>query len=219
MNKLMIAVLAAVLAAPAVSLAGEHPSEHPTTHSSRRKKKQEHPKGKHEHPKKKYKKKGKWVSHKKTMKAFVKAVVGHVKMKVADEGSFNVYDDKLDKTWELKLVRIHKKRIARLGENKFFACADFKTVAKGKRTKLDLDFFVSRKDGDFIVDEVLVHKVNGKPRYTYNSKNQRVPVKAKKHVHEHPKGGKHEHPKGKAKHEHPKGKAKHEHPKGGEHPR
>lgn len=194
MKRFMIVVLTAVLAAPAVSIAGEHPSEHS--------------KGKREHPKKKTKKKEKWVSHKKTMKAFVKAVEGHVKMKVADEGSFNVYDDKLDKTWELELVRIHKKRIARLGENKFFACADFKTAAKGKKTKIDLDFFVSRDDGDFSVDEVLVHKVSGKPRYTYNSKNQRVPVKAKKH--------KQEHPKGKKKHEHPKGG---EHPSGSEHPR
>ncbi|MBI4057511.1 MAG: hypothetical protein HY399_08210 [Elusimicrobia bacterium] len=25
-------------------------------------------------------------------------------------------------------------------------------------------------------DQVLVHKVNGKERYTYNSKNERVPV-------------------------------------------
>lgn len=188
MKRLIIAVLAVVLAAPATAVAGEHPSEHP--------------KEKHERPKKKAKKKGKWVSHKKTMKAFVKAVEGYVKMKVADEGSFNVYDDKLDKTWELKLVRIHKKRIARLGENKFFACADFKTAAKGKKTKIDLDFFVTRNDGEFDVDEVLVHKVGGKARYTYNSKNQRVPVKAMKQ-----------------KHEHPKAKKKHEHPSGSEHPR
>lgn len=189
MKRLIIAVLAAVLAAPAIAVAGEHPSEHPTSSRSRKKKR-------HERPKKKAQKKGKWVSHKKTMRAFVKSVQGYVKMKVADEGSFNVYDDKLDKTWELKLVRIHKKRIARLGEDKFFACADFKTVARGKKTKIDLDFFVTRNDGDFNVDEVLVHKVGGKARYTYNSKNQRVPVKAMKHKREHPKGSKHEHPSG-----------------------
>jgi len=207
--------------------AGEHPSEHPKSkheHPKGKKHKHEHPKGKkhkHEHPKHKGKhehpQKEKWVSHKKLMKAFVRAVKGHVKMTVADEGSFNVYDDKLDKTWELKLIRIHKKRIARLGENKFFACADFKTVAKGKKTKIDLDFFASKDGDDWSVDEVLVHKISGKARYTYNDKNQRVPVLAKKNrKHEHPKG--HEHPKKKRRkkrksHEHPS-----EHPTGSEHP-
>ena len=184
MNRAFTFVLAASLAVPGIVYSGEHPSEHP--------------KG-HEHPAKakKAKKEGKWVSHKKTMNAFVKAVNGHVDMKTADEGSFKVFDDKLDKTWELKLVRIHTKRIARLAEDKFFACADFKTMGDGKKIAVDLDFFVTKSGEDWNVDEVLVHKVSGKPRYTYNANNERVPVKAKmekKKGHEHPTG--HEHPRG-----------------------
>lgn len=196
-NGLIVGLLLA-LAVP-IAWAGEHPSgsEHPTG--------QEHPSGGKTHKKKKKKSKKSWVKHAATMKAFVHAVEGHVGMKSADEGSFTVYDKTLDKTWELKLVRIHKNRIARLGENKFFACADFKTAAKGEETKIDLDFFVTREGEDWNVDEVLVHKINGKPRYTYNAKNERVPVGDKKNRGKKKKKG----------HEHPAGD---EHPAGNEHP-
>jgi len=208
MKRIGFIVLACAVAFPGIAVAkkGEHP-EHPTKKSA------EHPTKEHaEHPAKKHKKKkkkGKWVKSSKTMKAFVSAVEEYVAEKEENEGSFKVRDNKLDKTWKLSLVRIHKKRIARLGEDKFFACADFETVGKGKRKTLDLDFFVTRdEDGSFVVDEIPVHKVNGKRRYTYNNNNERVSVKAKKKKkkkkmrrkkkkkkkkHEHPSGG-HEHP-------------------------
>jgi hypothetical protein len=207
MRLLLLLILSLVISAPGAINAGEHPKEHPSTH--------EHPK-----KKKRKKKKLKWVKHQATMRAFVQAVEDHVALKSEEDGSFQVYDKKLKKTWKLELDRIHKKRIARLSGNSFFACADFKQV-DGKN-KLDLDFFVSRKDGTFTVDEVAVHKVNGKKRYTYNKRNKRVPVGKKKRkrfrkkerlkLKEHPKSN--EHPKG--GNEHPKGN---EHPSGSEHPK
>ena len=55
-------------------------------------------------------------------------------------GIFTVKDEKLDKDWDLKLVKVLKKRVVHLGDQRFFACADFKTVGKGKKDKVDLDF-------------------------------------------------------------------------------
>jgi hypothetical protein len=206
MKRLAVFTLACLFAAPVFVSAGEHP-EHPKS-----KQKKEHSKAKKKS--RSAKKKGKWVKDSPTMKAFVAAVEDYVADKQESEGAFKVYDNRLDKTWDLELLRIHKKRIARLGEDKFFACADFKEVGrKGKRKTLDLDFFVSRdEDGNFVVDEIPVHKVQGKPRYTYNKNNERVPVgkaqksekkkkmkrkslRKKKREHpEHPTGGGHEHP-------------------------
>lgn len=107
---------------------------------------------------------------------FSKAVEDHVAKESREQGgAFVVADDKLGKLWRLKLVRIHKDRIVQLAPNKFFACADFQEPA-GEGTKLDLDFFVTKMDKGWNVDQVLIHKVSGKPRYTYNDKNERVPV-------------------------------------------
>ena len=108
-------------------------------------------------------------------KSYSKTVRRHVAEASRKSGAFVVHDDKLDKDWRLKLVRIHTDRIVQLADDTFFACADLKEP-EGKKTKLDLDFYVVRKGGDWVMDKVLVHKVAGKPRYTYNDKNEMVPV-------------------------------------------
>jgi len=85
--------------------------------------------------------------------------------------AFVFRDEILGKTWRLKLVRIHKNKTVSLEGNRYFACVDFGEL-KGEG-KLDLDFYV---DGppDWKVSEVLIHKVNGVPRYTYDENNNRV---------------------------------------------
>lgn len=110
----------------------------------------------------------------KLQESYSKTVEKHVKAsaKKAD-GKFLVHDDVLNKDWPLQMVRIHKDRIVELGDGRFFACADFKEKG-GSKTPIDLDFYV-KKDGDaWKVEQVLVHKVNGKARYTYNDNNERV---------------------------------------------
>jgi hypothetical protein len=106
-------------------------------------------------------------------KEYVNAVREYVKAKEP----FVIHDDKLNKDWDLKLIRVHKDRIVSLGGNKFFACSDFKSVKKGGKDRLDLDFFATKNpDGTWKVEKVLIHKVNGKPRYTWNDKNEMVPA-------------------------------------------
>jgi len=124
------------------------------------------------------KKPQRWEQDRKKIKAFVRAVKGHVSMQVADRGRFYVRDAKLEKTWELKLVRIHDDRVMRLGGGTLLGCADFKTVG-GKKIFLDIDFRARREGEDWFVDEVVVHKVGGVPRFDYSDANKRV--KSRKH--------------------------------------
>lgn len=163
MTRYAALALAAVLLAPAAARAAEHP-EHPAKPKPAAKSKPAS---------------GGFVEDAATMKAFGDAVERYVKDAAADAGSFEAYDEKLDKTWELKLVRIHRDRVARLGGDKYFACADFKT-ADGKERALDLDFYASRTAEGWTVDEVLVHKLDGKERFVYDKDNRRVPVKEEK---------------------------------------
>ncbi|TBR17174.1 hypothetical protein EPO15_17545, partial [bacterium] len=125
------------------ALAAEHPKEHPTgaEHPAPKAAGGEHPKGKehpagHEHPV------GSKHWTKQMTQEYTKAVEDFVAR--SPEG-LKVHDDKLGKDWTLELVGVHKKRVVHLGDNRFFACADFKSL--NSKDKLDLDFYAS-KDGD-----------------------------------------------------------------------
>lgn len=107
--------------------------------------------------------------------SYAETVGGHVKAESKKAGGFLVHDDVLKKDWKLKMLKIHTDRIVELGQDRFFACADLQQLA-GKKTKLDLDFYVKKEGDRWVMEKVLVHKVAGKLRYTYNDKNEIVPV-------------------------------------------
>ncbi|MFQ5607954.1 MAG: hypothetical protein ACE5GA_08405 [Candidatus Zixiibacteriota bacterium] len=79
-------------------------------------------------------------------------------------GYFMVFDKKSKKPLTLKLSKVHKERLSQCGENLYFACSDF-TETDGK--VFDLDFFMQETDGELVVTEVLIHKQDGSPRYTW----------------------------------------------------
>lgn len=88
-------------------------------------------------------------------------------------GTFDVYDDEAGKMRKLSLVRVHE-RVGKTGDY-YYSCADFKDT--GSNEMLDLDMDVEYKDGNLSVADVRVHKVNGKERYTYDEKDNRIPVR------------------------------------------
>lgn len=88
-------------------------------------------------------------------------------------GTFDVYDDEAGKMRKLSLVRVHE-RVGKTGDY-YYSCADFKDT--GSNETLDLDMDVEYKDGNLSVADVRVHKVNGKERYTYDEKDNRIPVR------------------------------------------
>lgn len=140
-------VPALVLSVPAFggfALAQEHP---------------EHPKDK-EHP----------ASEAKpslTKDEMAEAVEAYVRKQSAKgNGSFVVKDAVDNKDLSLALKLVHRERLAQVGPETYFACADF-TAADG--TTYDLDIFMKGRDRDRMkATEVTVHKKNGVERYTWN---------------------------------------------------
>ena len=66
-------------------------------------------------------------------------------------------------TLELKLDKVHKERLSRIKDDVYFACADFKN---SDGVIYDLDIFMEGASVDELtVNEVIVHKQDGKARY------------------------------------------------------
>lgn len=159
-------------------------------------KKDEHPA---EHPKESMEKVGL------TKDQLADAVQAYVsKTAAAGGGYFAAFDDKTGKEIKLTLDKVHRKRLSRVGEDTYFACADFKTT-EGK--VYDLDVFMKGSDKDNLTfSKFSIHKEDGKERYTWYEQGG---IRKKK-----PLGTGAEHPT-----EHPAKKAEQpsEHPS--EHPR
>jgi hypothetical protein len=81
-----------------------------------------------------------------------------------------------DKTWDLKLDKVHRERLARTDENTYFACTDFKSADDHT---VDVDFFMKDNGETLVMTDATLHKVDGKPRYNWKEKDgywERVPV-------------------------------------------
>lgn len=91
------------------------------------------------------------------------------------DGYFHIEDDSLE--LNLRLVRVHTEYLSVLGPERYFACVDLADISGDV---YDVDFFLSGKPGDMEVTETTVHKLNGKPFYTWKQGEDktwhRVPV-------------------------------------------
>ena len=83
-------------------------------------------------------------------------------------GYFCVFDDANNTPLALTLDKVHRERLASLGDGVYFACADFKAVNGGT---YDLDIFMTQESGGmfngFMPTRVTVHKQDGEARYTW----------------------------------------------------
>jgi hypothetical protein len=143
------------------AIAAEHPGEHPGEEVTK-----EHP-GK-EHP---------WeaISASEIRKAIESYIKNDSNLK---GGYFLLYDPKDKQVLQLNFVRVHDRVSVIKKENAHFACSDFKT-ADGKST-YDLDFWMKKdKHGELDVYKVVVHKKDGKERFTYKD-DEMVPVESEK---------------------------------------
>ena len=83
-------------------------------------------------------------------------------------GYFLIYDTQDRLVRQLKFVRLHEDKLNYVkADNSYFACSDFVSADGG--TKVDVDFWLEHhKDTDKCeVTKITIHKLNGKPRYTY----------------------------------------------------
>ncbi len=144
----------------------EHPSnppEHPANKKIKKGIKKYLLKAKHEHPVKKEK-------SGLTIKEFANAVEHYVAKQVKKSGGyFLVNDSKQKKVLKCKLEKIHKKRLATLGNNEYFVCADFK-ADDGNTYDIDI-FMQGTSEENLKATRTLVHKDNGTPRYTWFEEN------------------------------------------------
>lgn len=101
-----------------------------------------------------------------TKENLAKAIEKYLRQEVELKGGyFLIFDEKVNKPLALTLDKVHKKRLSKVGEDLYFACADFKTPM-GK--VYDLDIFMKGNDLDKLkIAEISIHKENGKARYTW----------------------------------------------------
>jgi transglutaminase-like putative cysteine protease len=83
----------------------------------------------------------------------------------AGDGYFNIKKDTIDLS--LKLVRVHTEYLSVLGANKFFACVDLATTSGDV---YDVDFFLDGDIDNMKVTSTDVHKLNGKPYYSWKQR-------------------------------------------------
>ncbi|WMN06656.1 transglutaminase domain-containing protein [Marivirga arenosa] len=107
-----------------------------------------------------------------------KGIKAYIKNKTKEaDGYFHVKDE--NKELRLKLVRVHTEYLSNLGPNRHFACVD---LADENGDVYDVDFFMEGKPGAMDVTETTVHKLNGKPFYSWKQKEDktwhRVPIES-----------------------------------------
>ena len=78
------------------------------------------------------------------------------------DGHFRIETD--SQSLDLQLVRVHTEYLSVLGPNEFFACVD---LATDKGDVYDVDFFLKGNTNHMEVTQKSVHKINGKPYYTW----------------------------------------------------
>lgn len=100
----------------------------------------------------------------------------HIEKKTEEGGGyFHVENDSQELA--LKLVRVHTEYIANLAPERHFVCVD---LAEEDGDVYDVDFFLEGTAGDFEVTQTTLHKLNGRPFYTWAQREDgtwhRVPV-------------------------------------------
>ena len=126
-------------------LIAEHPTEHPSEHPTASK------------------------LPKLTISQLAESIEKYIQQDVELKGGFFVFDVKNDEVLNLTLSKIHKERLSNIGNNIYFACADFQ-ASNGKVYDLDV-FMIGKSQNDLVVTEINVHKENGTARYGWQDRS------------------------------------------------
>ena len=91
------------------------------------------------------------------------AIESFVEADINLRGAFLVIDPSTNEVLKLNLEKVHKERLSHVGDDVYFACADF-NADDGK--VYDLDIFLRGTNTDELtVTEISVHKEDGQARY------------------------------------------------------
>lgn len=128
----------------------------------------------------KQKKEEKTIAEKNVPKVVTADIEEGIKANIAKKveeggGYFNMDAD--GKELRLELVRVHTEYLSNLGPRRHFACVDLADVSGDV---YDVDFFLEGDPGNMAVTETTLHKLNGKPFYTWKKRKDktwyRVPI-------------------------------------------
>lgn len=97
-------------------------------------------------------------------------IKANIAKKVEEEGGYFKLSTE-DKELRLQLVRVHTEYLSNLGPQRHFACVDLANVSGDV---YDVDFFLEGDPGDMTVTETTLHKLNGKPFYTWKQRKDKT---------------------------------------------
>ena len=98
-----------------------------------------------------------------TLQNLALAIESFVEADINLRGAFLVIDPSTNEVLKLNLEKVHKERLSHVGDDVYFACADF-NADDGK--VYDLDIFLRGTNTDELtVTEITVHKEDGQARY------------------------------------------------------
>ena len=98
-----------------------------------------------------------------TLQNLARAIESFVEADINLRGAFLVIDPSTNEVLKLNLEKVHKERLSHVGDDVYFACADF-NADDGK--VYDLDIFLRGANTDELtVTEITVHKEDGQARY------------------------------------------------------
>ena len=104
-----------------------------------------------------------------TLQNLAQAIESFVEADINLRGAFLVIDPSTNEVLKLNLEKVHKERLSHIGDDVYFACADF-NADNGK--VYDLDIFLRGKNTDELtVTEISVHKEDGEARYGWLEEN------------------------------------------------
>ena len=151
-----VSVMGAGFLLTATVATAEHPKEHPSEHPAKAKAAKEHPQAKA-------------ASHL-SKDDLAEAITAYVAAQTASGGGrYVVHDGEAGRDLSLVLELVHTERLSKVGEQTYFACADFRG---DDGVVYDLDFFMKGKAKDSLAfTEVSVHKQDGKARYNWFEKD------------------------------------------------
>jgi transglutaminase-like putative cysteine protease len=94
----------------------------------------------------------------------------HIERETArGDGYFHLTDG--GQSLRLKLVRVHTEYLSNLGPGRYFACVDLADVSGDV---FDVDFFMEGSPGAMEVTELSLHKLNGKPFYSWKQQQDKT---------------------------------------------
>lgn len=105
-----------------------------------------------------------------TLEDVEKGIRTNIEAKIKEGGGyFDFKQDTLDLS--LRLVRVHTEYLSVLSPNNYFACVD---LATEDGDVYDMDFFLAGIPGDMKVTRTELHKLNGRPYYTWKQQKDKT---------------------------------------------